>query len=125
MNGNGMDILHQRLKEVRGALRALNHQEFSNISFRIIEKKIELEDINGWVLEPLVLYTCSTQEVVEQQNSMLNIFSEEDDFLLWFGLPTGNSLVAWKIIKDDKCHYRQEKKTNQHLFFLSSHSAAI
>ncbi|GAA0139127.1 hypothetical protein LIER_00736 [Lithospermum erythrorhizon] len=46
-HGNGMEILHCKLKEARVELKKLNHDEFSNISSRVIEKQVKLEGING------------------------------------------------------------------------------
>ncbi|GAA0149630.1 hypothetical protein LIER_08764 [Lithospermum erythrorhizon] len=43
IEGNDMDMLHIRLKNDRGRLKALNNEEFSNIDTRVIEKGHELE----------------------------------------------------------------------------------
>ncbi|GAA0156358.1 hypothetical protein LIER_13874 [Lithospermum erythrorhizon] len=44
--GDGMFVLHYKLKEVKKELKRLNCDEFSNISSRVKEKCIELETAN-------------------------------------------------------------------------------
>ncbi|GAA0146713.1 hypothetical protein LIER_06602 [Lithospermum erythrorhizon] len=48
--GSGMDVLYCRMKRVREGLKKLNAAEFSNISSRVAEKRIEYEGLNCKIL---------------------------------------------------------------------------
>ncbi|GAA0167907.1 hypothetical protein LIER_22744 [Lithospermum erythrorhizon] len=49
--GDGRFVLHCKVKEVKKELKRLNYDEFSNISYRVKEKSIELEIANEKVYE--------------------------------------------------------------------------
>ncbi|GAA0170137.1 hypothetical protein LIER_24468 [Lithospermum erythrorhizon] len=47
---SGLDVLHYNLRSMRSALRKLNIECYSHISSRVPEKKIEMEELNGKIL---------------------------------------------------------------------------
>ncbi|GAA0168819.1 hypothetical protein LIER_40645 [Lithospermum erythrorhizon] len=53
-NRDGMEILHGKLKKLKAKLRGLNTLHFSNISSRVVEKNIELEELNGRIFSECV-----------------------------------------------------------------------
>ncbi|GAA0174923.1 hypothetical protein LIER_28208 [Lithospermum erythrorhizon] len=67
-----MNVLHLKMKPVKRELKKMNHEEFSNISSRVMEKQIALDGVNckicGRCIEPHVLTKAA--ELNEEYKSL-------------------------------------------------------
>ncbi|GAA0157534.1 hypothetical protein LIER_14784 [Lithospermum erythrorhizon] len=67
VEGNCLEVLHQRMKCVKHELKKLNNEQFSQISFRFKEKQFQLDGVNcqmfGGDVAPALLARASDLEM--------------------------------------------------------------
>ncbi|GAA0157030.1 hypothetical protein LIER_38389 [Lithospermum erythrorhizon] len=82
--GDGMFIVHCKLKEVRRELRRLNDEEFSNITSRLKEKHIEVEAVNARIYDgcldaaQLAKATTLTKEYEQLCNAERQLYQSKE-----------------------------------------------